>query len=53
MATRNRKHRRAAAKPAAFAKPLMLSKVGRQRGIYIGREEGSCREGGMEGGRER
>ena len=28
--TRNRKHRRAAAKPAACAKPLMLSTVGRK-----------------------
>jgi len=28
--TRNRKHRRAAAKPAACAKPLMLSTAGRE-----------------------
>jgi len=32
LKTRNRKHRRAAAKPAACAKPLMLSKVGSQGG---------------------
>ena len=30
LRTRNRKHRRAAAKPAACAKPLMLSRVGRK-----------------------
>jgi len=30
--TRNRKHRRAAAKPAACTKPLMLSKVGSHGG---------------------
>ena len=30
--TRNRKHRRAAAKPAACAKPLLLSRLGRGRG---------------------
>ena len=32
--TVNRKHRRAAAKPAAYAKPLMLSTAGREGQRY-------------------
>ena len=39
--TRNRKHRQATAKPAACAKPLMLSTLGREpRGIYVGKKGG-------------
>jgi len=36
--TRNHKYRQAAAKPAACAKPLMLSTLGREKGIYVGRK---------------
>ena len=42
--TRNHKHRRAAAKPAACAKPLMLSTLGR-KGKREGRREGRWKEG--------
>ena len=40
--TRNRKHRRAAAKPAACTKPLMLSTLGstgKRGGGEVGKEE--------------
>ena len=54
--TRNRKHRRAAAKPAACARPLMLSTLGRKGkkgegevekevGKEVGRDGGSREEG--------
>ena len=46
LSTRNRKHRRAAAKPAACAKPLMLSTPGSK-----GKREG--RRGTVEGRREK
>ena len=59
--TRNRKHRRAAAKPAACAKPLMEQgkegmerEVGRDEGRDGGRrerKEGTERKGEMKGGR--
>jgi len=35
---RNRKHCQVAAKRAACAKPLMLSTLGREKGIYVGRK---------------
>ena len=58
LITRNRKHRQAAAKSAACAKPLMLSTVGERKrrkegevGNEVGRDEG--REGGRrDGGRK-
>ena len=56
--TRNRKHRRAAAKPAACAKPLMLSTLGSKGregevGKEVWRDEGSMVEGGRDRGRKR
>jgi len=59
LGTRNHKHRRAAAKPAACAKPLILSTLWRKEGEVgkeVGRDEGrngGRREGGRKKGRER
>ena len=40
LITRNRKHRRATAKPAACTKSLILSTLGREGRIYVGKEGG-------------
>jgi len=45
LKTRKRKHRRVAAKPAACAKPLMLSTLQRNK-------DGGTKGGTVEGGRE-
>jgi len=47
ISTRNRKHRRVAAKPAACTKPLMLSTL-RRKGKRKGRREGRWKEGRKE-----
>ena len=52
LKTGNRKQLRAAAKPAACAKPLMLSTLGREGGIYVGKKGGKENELGKEVGRE-